>query len=187
MVSIETVGGGGVRTVTVTPTNQPQSTSSHDTSAASSSGGGLGTGGAVGLTIGLVALVGLIGAIAYCCVRRRRKAAAVAAAAAYDDNTPRGSSAGGMPQRTMSENSRYMLGTDGNRVVEAWQEDDPAGSRRSRLMPVDPRLDPFAPVYQRGDASKSRESVATIQDNHDYSRRMVGNGKGPLRAVNPDN
>lgn len=141
----------------------------------------------MGLTVGLVALVALIGAIVFCCVRRRRKAAAAAAAAAYEDHSPRGSSAGGLPQRTMSENSRYMLGTDGSRVVEAWQEDDGAGSRRSRLMPVDPRLDPFAPVYQRGDASKSRESVATIQDNHDYSRRMVGNGKGPLRAINPDN
>lgn len=96
----------------------------------------------------------------------------------------------------MSENSRYVLGTDGRRVVEGWEAagggsgdvaDTPvsAGSRRSRLMPVDPRLDPFAPVYQQGGGSGSRESVGSIQDNFDYSRRVV---RGPpiLRATNPD-
>jgi cell wall integrity and stress response component len=86
----------------------------------------------------------------------------------------------------MSETSRYMLGTDGRQVVEGWERDDEvAGSRRSRLIPVDPRLDPFAPVYQRGDGSKSRESVATIRDDHDYSRR-VHQGRPILRATNPD-
>lgn len=184
-MSVETLSGSGVRTVTVTPTSPSSATSSAGVSATNSGGSGLSTGGAVGLTVGLVALVAIIGAIAWCCIRRRRKQAALAAAAYEEHNTPRGSSAGGIPTRTMSENSRYMLGTDGNRVVEAW-EGDTAGSRTSRLMPVDPRLDPFAPVYQRGDASKSRESVATIEDGHDYSRRMVGRGKGPLRAVNAD-
>lgn len=88
----------------------------------------------------------------------------------------------------MSETSRYMLGTDGRRVVEGWEGDTAtpasAGSRLSRLMPVDPRLDPFAPVYQRGERGRSRESVRSIQDNHDYSRRVA---TGPvLRATNPD-
>jgi len=84
----------------------------------------------------------------------------------------------------MSENSRYVLGTDGRQVVETWEPGDAPGSRRSRLMPVDPRLDPFAPVYQRGE-NKSRESVNTIRDDHDYSRRVVH--QGPiLRATNPD-
>jgi cell wall integrity and stress response component len=52
-------------------------------------------------------------------------------------------------------------------------------------MPVDPRLDPFAPVYQRGEGNVSRESVNTLRDDHDYSRRV--HQKGPiLRATNPD-
>jgi cell wall integrity and stress response component len=86
----------------------------------------------------------------------------------------------------MSENSRYVLGTNGRDVVETWEPDqDPPGSRKSRLMPVDPRLDPFAPVYQRGE-NKSRESVNTLRDDHDYSRRV--HQQGPiLRATNPDN
>jgi cell wall integrity and stress response component len=85
----------------------------------------------------------------------------------------------------MSENSRYVLGTDGRQVVEAWEPADTPGSRRSRLMPVDQRLDPFAPLYQRGDGSKSRESINTIRDDQDYSRRV--HQTGPiLRATNPD-
>jgi len=85
----------------------------------------------------------------------------------------------------MSENSRYVLGTDGRQVVETWEPGDAPGSRRSRLMPVDPRLDPFASVYQRNGDNKSRESVNTIRDDHDYSRRVVH--QGPiLRATNPD-
>lgn len=85
----------------------------------------------------------------------------------------------------MSESSRFMLGTNGRQVVEGWNGDEEASgsSRRSRLMPVDPRLDPFAPVYQNG--NKSRESVATMRDDHDYSRRVAT--QGPiLRATNPD-
>lgn len=81
------------------------------------------------------------------------------------------------PSRTMSENSRYVLGTNGRTVVEAWESD-------GKLVPVDPRLDPFAPVYGAG--RKSGESVGTLRDDHDYSRRVLG-GSGPvLRAMNPD-
>lgn len=106
-----------------------------------------------------------------------------------ESTSPVGSSGGPViPQRTMSENSRYMLATDGRQVVEGYDESTTPGSgtsRLSRLLPVDPRLDPFAPVYLRGDASKSRESVRTIQDNHDYSRRV--HQQAPiLRATNPD-
>jgi cell wall integrity and stress response component len=109
-------------------------------------------------------------------------------AEAFTDGS-RGSSAGvggPIPSRTMSENSRYVLGTDGRQVVETWEPDsrDAPGSRKSRLMPVDPRLDPFAPVYQRGE-NKSRESVNTMRDDHDYSRRV--HQQAPiLRATNPD-
>lgn len=135
----------------------------------------------MGLVIGLVALLAIVAALVFFWLRRRRGREA-------DEKPPsRGGSSGGMgghiPSRTMSENSRYVLGTDGRQVIETWEPSDTPGSRRSRLMPVDPRLDPFAPVYQQG--NKSRESVNTIRDDHDYSRRV--HQKGPiLRATNPD-
>jgi cell wall integrity and stress response component len=180
VTSVETVTGQ-VRTVTITPTAPP--TSADNNGLTPSGGSGLNTGQAVGLTVGLVALVAVIGAVIFFIIRKRRQGAVEQF---NDDPVRTDSSSGPLPKRTMSENSRFMLGTDGRQVVEGWeQEPEVAGSRRSRLVPVDPRLDPFAPVYQRGDGSKSRESVATIRDDHDYSRR-VHQGRPILRATNPD-
>jgi cell wall integrity and stress response component len=174
---------GQVHTITVMPT---ATGSSQNDLSQKSSGGGLGTGGAVGLTIGLVALIAIISALAWFFLRRKRQQDAE-----LNNVSRRGSTAGlgalggPIPSRTMSENSRYVLGTDGRQVVETWEPGDGPGSRRSRLMPVDPRLDPFAPVYQRNGENKSRESVNTLRDDHDYSRRVVH--QGPiLRATNPD-
>lgn len=186
VVSLETLTGQ-VRTVTVTPTVPPatENTQTSQNVNAVSKGSGLGTGGAVGLTVGLVALVAVIGAMVFYCFKKRRQEKE---AEEYNNLSRRGSSSGfggPAPSRTMSENSRYVLGTNGRHVVETWEpEQDAPGSRNSRLMPVDPRLDPFAPVYQRGE-NKSRESVNTIRDDHDYSRRV--HQQGPiLRATNPD-
>ncbi|CZT04803.1 hypothetical protein WAI453_007662 [Rhynchosporium graminicola] len=188
VTSLQTITGQ-VRTVTVTPTVPPNAQASNTLPQKSKGGGGgLGTGGAVGLTIGLVALIAMIAAGVFFFLRKRRRDQAAGGA---DDLSRRGSSAGfgaaAVPSRTMSENSRYVLGTDGRRVVETWEPGESAEVRRSRLIPVDQRLDPFSPVYQRGD-NKSRESVNTIRDDHDYSRRMVtpGSGGGILRATNPD-
>ena len=183
VISLETVTGQ-IRTVTVTPTVPPNSQSL--TGVSRKNGGGLSTGSAVGLTIGLVALVAIVCGIIYFCIRKRRQDRAEN----YSNASRRGSTTGlggPVPSRTMSENSRYFLGTDGRQVVETWEPDtrDAPGSRKSRLMPVDPRLDPFAPVYQRGE-NKSRESVNTLRDDHDYSRRV--HQQAPiLRATNPDN
>lgn len=59
-------------------------------------------------------------------------------------------------------------------------------------MPVDPRLDPFAKgIYGAGgsgaggDPNRSRESFNSLQDNHDYSRRVHEPAR-VLRAMNPD-
>lgn len=174
-----------MRTVTVMPTQPPATAAANN----QSNGGGLGAGGIAGLTVGLVALACLIGGIIFFVLRRRkqkRDADAATAAALSEKASATTGQEQAIPSRTMSENSRYLLGTDGRQVVETWENDgrDVAGSRKSRLMPVDPRLDPFSPVYQRGE-NKSRESVNTIRDDHDYSRR-VHHGNGPLRAVNPD-
>src|SRR5690606_28562476 len=57
-----------------------------------------------------------------------------------------------------------------------------AGNRNSRLLPVDPRMDPFTQgIYVR---TKSRESINTLHDDHDYSRRV--HQPRVLRATNPD-
>ncbi|KAH8802651.1 hypothetical protein F5884DRAFT_476301 [Xylogone sp. PMI_703] len=173
---------GQAKTVVVTPTAPPDAAAT----AHKSSKGGLGTGGAVGLAIGLVALLAIIAAGVYFYIRKRRQETL---ASKIDSGSRSGSSSGlpgAVPSRSMSENSRYVLGTDGRQVIETWEPDalNKPGSRRSRLMPVDPRLDPFAPVYQRG-GNTSRDSVNTLRDDHDYSRRV--HQQGPiLRATNPD-
>lgn len=187
VTSLETVTGQ-VRTVTVTPTIPP-TTAQSVAPVEKSSSGGLSTGAAVGLTVGLVALVALVCSLIYFCWRKRNKERERESEILNNPESRRGSSAGlggPIPSRTMSENSRYVLGTDGRQVVETWEPDsrDTPGSRKSRLMPVDPRLDPFAPVYQRGE-NKSRESINTIRDDHDYSRR-VAHQAPILRATNPD-
>lgn len=132
----------------------------------------------MGLTIGLVALASIVGIIIFLFLRRKRQHQNAEVLRSGSPGAPNS----GVPSRTMSENSRYMLGTDGREVVGGWQQDGgmtQPGNRRSRLMPVDPRLDPFAPVYQRGDGAHSRESVMSIRDDRDYSRRVVG---GPVIA-----
>ena len=79
----------------------------------------------------------------------------------------------------VSEN-RYA-GTTGGSVAGTW---DSQNKRRSHLMPVDPRLDPFATgIYP--DQNRSRESFNSLQDNQDYSRR-VHQPPRVLRAMNPD-
>jgi cell wall integrity and stress response component len=175
---------GEVRTVTVTPTVPPNSQNLATVAKKHGGGGGLSTGAAVGLTVGLVALVAIISTIIYFCVRRRQKERQRALEEVEESRSGSTAGLGGpIPSRTMSENSRYVLNTDGRQVVESYEGDLP-GSRRSRLVPVDPRLNPHAPLYQRGE-NKSRESVNTINDHHDYSRKVHQQGV-ILRATNPD-
>ena len=133
------------------------------------------------MTIGLLALVVMVTITAWLCLRRRRKQKVVT----YDDTSRESMSAAGgpIPSRSMSENSRYVLGTDGRQVVEHWVSEEQSSQRKSRLIPVDQRLDPFSPVYQHN-MSKSHESLNTIRDDHDYSRRVAS--KPVLRATNPD-
>ncbi|KAL3426924.1 hypothetical protein PVAG01_00433 [Phlyctema vagabunda] len=182
ITSLETVTDGLVRTITVTPTTPPQQASATSTPEPSKGSSGLGTGGAVGLTIGLVALVALIGAIVFFYYRKKRKEKEAALASLEPERRDSGGTGGGVPSRTMSENSRYMLGHDGRQLVEAWETEP--GSRTSRLVPIDPRLNPFSGPYLA--ASKSRESVNTLRDDHDYSRRVQPQ-KTVLRMTNPDN
>ncbi|CAL3967943.1 unnamed protein product [Diplocarpon coronariae] len=180
---LDTAIPGVTRTIIDTPTVPPSSPAT--TSASKSKGDGLGTGGAVGLTVGLVAMIALIVAGIFFWLRKRRQDRAIASQELGRKESSAGFAVATIPSRTMSENSRYVLGTDGRRVVENWEPGEVEEIRRSRLVPVDQRLDPFSAVYQRGD-NKSTESINTIRDDHDYSRRVASGPAKILRATNPD-
>ncbi|KAH9887843.1 hypothetical protein F4778DRAFT_786212 [Xylariomycetidae sp. FL2044] len=172
-VSIATVTAGGVtslQTVTVMPSvaDDPDSsaTSNANATGMKSSQHGLSTGAAVGVAVGVLGAVVILGAIgAFFWLKRKRQQQEQELA---DGRTSqRGSSAGMMSSTTTPMQSLW----DGENMS--------TGRRNSRLLPHDPRMDPYATnLYTRFD-NKSHESVNTLQDNHDYSRRV-------LRTTNPD-
>ena len=158
--------GGTVKTVTIMPTATGNSEASPDASSSevTSNQHGLSTGAAVGIAIGVFAAVGLaIGAGLFFWLRRRRRDQGDALA--DSPGSHRGSSAG-------------MMSTPTTGMASVWDGDTASGRRNSRFMPHDPRMDPFAAnIYSR--ENKSQESINTLQDNHDYSRKV-------LRTTNPD-
>ncbi|KAI2781982.1 hypothetical protein F4815DRAFT_443898 [Daldinia loculata] len=168
--SVSTVTAGGtVKTVTIMPTatDNPDAVTSPDagSSEVSSNQHGLSTGAAVGVAIGVFAAVGMaIGAALFFWLRRRRQDQGDALT--DSPGSQRGSSAG-------------MMSTPTTTMASVWDGDTASGGRRnSRFMPHDPRMDPFAAnIYSR--ENKSHESINTLQDNHDYSRKV-------LRTTNPD-
>ncbi|KAI1268896.1 hypothetical protein F5Y18DRAFT_170904 [Xylariaceae sp. FL1019] len=165
--SVQTVTVGGtpsVQTIIVTPSSSstPDGSLGGDTSSRK----GLSGGAAAGIAIGVLAIVGIIaGVIAFCCIRKRKQRQEEELAS--NPASHRGSSAG-------------MMGTPTTGMASVWDgENASTGRRSSRLMPHDPRMDPYAMnIYTRFE-NKSRESVNTLQDNQDYSRRV-------LRTTNPD-
>ncbi|KAI1172395.1 hypothetical protein F4777DRAFT_516048 [Nemania sp. FL0916] len=168
--SVKTVTAGGtvsLETVTVTPTVTP--TSAAESSGASTSKG-LGTGAIVGIVIGVLGVVAIIAGIAiFLWMQRRRH--------------QREEELASRPQSHLSSHlsgSGGMMGTPTTPMASVWDgENTPTGRRNSRLMPHDPRMDPFAVnIYGRFE-NKSRESINTLQDNQDYSRKV-------LRTTNPD-
>lgn len=150
-------------TATPGPTNDP--------ALADTSGSGLQTGAIVGIVVGVVGGLAVLGAFLWLWFVKRRKQS--------DANGSRlGSSmgAGGSPG-DMSE-APYAAAAG---HVQGWE----SSKRRSHLMPVDPRLDPFAKGLYLGDQNRSRDSLTSLQDNQDYSRR-VHDPPRVLRATNPD-
>ncbi|KAI2624275.1 hypothetical protein GGR54DRAFT_638154 [Hypoxylon sp. NC1633] len=162
--------GGTVSLVTVFPTNTASADS--DTSSDANSSGvttshqGLSTAQAVGVAVGVLGAVAIaIAAGVFFCLRRRRRQQRDAIV--ESPGSHRGSSAG-------------MMSTPTTGMASVWDADNTSSGRRnSRLMPHDPRMDPYATnIYSRFD-NKSHESVNTLQDNQDYSRKV-------LRTTNPD-
>jgi cell wall integrity and stress response component len=128
---------------------------------------GLSTGAAVGIAVGVLGLVVLIVAAGVFFWFRRKKRDQTEGAALEHQNSFRGSSAG-------------MMSTPRTEMASVWEgEAQSVGRRSSRLMPHDPRMDPYTTnIYGRFD-NKSHESINTLRDDQDYSRRV-------LRTTNPD-
>ncbi|KAI0965224.1 hypothetical protein F4678DRAFT_476785 [Xylaria arbuscula] len=169
--SVKTVTAGGtvsLQTVTVTPTPAAGSTSGSDTEGSTSSGSsshGLSSGAAAGVAIGVLAVVAIIAGIAVFFYLQRKKR--------------RQEELNSRPHSNLS-GSQGVMSTPTTTMASVWDgENTSTGRRSSRLMPHDPRMDPFATnIYTRFE-NKSRESINTLQDNQDYSRKV-------LRATNPD-
>lgn len=127
---------------------------------------GLSTGAAVGTAVGVLGFAVIVIAAGFFLWFRRKQRNGEGSMLQHQDSF-RGSSAG-------------MMGTPRTEMASVWEgEAQSVGRRNSRLMPHDPRMDPFAPnIYGRFD-NKSHESINTLRDDQDYSRRV-------LRTTNPD-
>ncbi|KAJ1333685.1 cell wall integrity and stress response component [Microdochium nivale] len=166
VVVVSTVtANGGTSQVTITLPASNNSNNAASNSEMSTAGEGLTTGAAVGIAVGVLGIVAIIAGVCVFFWLRRRKQTQQEAAVERS-NSGRGSSAG-------------MMGTPRTEMASIWDSEQlSTGRRNSRLMPHDPRMDPFAGnIYAQ--ANKSRESINTLQDNHDYSRKV-------LRTTNPD-
>jgi hypothetical protein len=159
-----TTVAGTVKTIYLDPTGTPGTTSgdSGDTKTKSS---GLGTGPVVGIVIGVIGAVLIVaGGALFWFFRKKREQRQVEGY--QDDPSFRGSSGSNGPD-------------NGSGGVPA--SPNSAGNRSSMLQ-IDPRMDPFKQgLYPR---AGSHESINTLRDDHDYSRRIQQ--PKVLRATNPD-
>jgi cell wall integrity and stress response component len=160
-----TTVAGTVKTIYIDPTGTP-ATSSGDSGNTHTKSSGLGTGPVVGIVIGVIGAVLIIaGGLLFWFFRRKREQRQVEGY--QDDPSFRGSSGSNGPD---------MAGSGG-----APASPNSAGNRSSMLQ-IDPRMDPFKQgLYAR---NGSHESVNTLRDEHDYSRRI--HQPKVLRATNPD-
>ncbi|RYO92917.1 hypothetical protein DL766_003899 [Monosporascus sp. MC13-8B] len=167
--SVETITAGGttlLQTVTVMPTLSSSAAvdSGNDTLGTTPEPHhGIPTGAAVGIAVGILGFLAILSGIGVFFWLRRRRLDQEAAM--ERSNSGRGSSAG-------------MMSTPRTEMASIWDEQS-MNRRNSRIMPHDPRMDPFAGNLYSQFGNKSRESINTIQDNQDYSRKV-------LRTTNPD-
>ncbi|CAM1503098.1 Fc.00g078740.m01.CDS01 [Cosmosporella sp. VM-42] len=165
---VQTVTAGGtIKTVTLAPTNT--GTTANDNSGITVKNKGLKTGEVVGIVVGVIGAVIIAAGLALFFWFRRKKQRSEQDY--QDDPSIRDSSSGmaasGRPEMVMAGGSPLSQSA--------------AINRNSSLLPADPRMNPFKEgLYMR---SASHESINTLRDDHDYSRRIQ---PPVLRATNPD-
>lgn len=176
--------GGVIKTVTATPSTT--ATPGDDSTALvnAGQGSGLSTGATVGVAIGVVGIVAIAAIFFFMYfLKRRRKEAGEGLFIA----SRRGSSPGmaSTPKTGEVSETRYA---DTPATGPIWDV-GAASERRSHLRPVDPRIDPRLDPFAKGiyarDLNKSHDSISSLQDNQDYSRRIQAPPR-VLRATNPD-
>ncbi len=111
----------------------------------------------MGIAVGVIGAVLIVAGIALWWFLKKRKQNREDG---YQDDPSVGSSPGGSVHPDMAGMSSGQ-----------------SGSKRNSALQIDPRMDPFKQgLYVR---SGSHESIGTLRDDHDYSRRI-------LRTTNPD-
>ncbi|KAI2635060.1 hypothetical protein GGS21DRAFT_90690 [Xylaria nigripes] len=159
--TVKTVTAGGtvgLETVTVTPIPAGESGDK------SSSTQALSAGATAGIAVGAIAGVTVIAVLAIFYHRRKKRE--------LEEE---------LASRSQSHLSGSMgiMSTPTTTMASVWDGENTSGRRSSRMMAHDPRMDPFSTnIYGRFE-NKSRESINTLQDNQDYSRKV-------LRTTNPD-
>ncbi|UPK94016.1 hypothetical protein LCI18_004951 [Fusarium solani-melongenae] len=166
---VQTVTAGGtVKTVTVAPTQSTAGISANENANEESQKSGLSTGQVVGIVVGvIVAVLGIAAVVLFFWFRRKKQQNEQEAF--HDDPSIRDSSSGIAQRPDMSMAAGSPVSAAG-------------ASNRNSTLQVDPRMDPFKQgLYVR---SASHESINTLRDDHDYSRRIQA--PKVLRATNPD-
>lgn len=165
-----------MKTVTATPDPTASSDAALSQTTRSS---GIQTGAIVGIVVGVIGGLAVIAAFLWLWFSKRRRGGDLDEKESGSPVRSAGGSTGrmGTPKTGDISESRYAAS---NGTGPGWE----SSKRRSFLMPVDPRLDPYKGIYG-GDQSRSRESFNSLQDNQDYSRRMLDPPR-VLRATNPD-
>jgi len=173
---------GQVKTLTITPTTPPAETAQAQKT---NNGGFFSNSGKVAGVFFVVALaiLALAGFLIWFCFRRRKHTDAIAVASVAGGDTPqrrpsRLSQIGllGGSARRKTEKSVPGIQTSGwgpgNNAEKSPTDTTPVDHRSSYPRVVDQRLDPVAlwnPLHDNG----SHISIRSLQDNQDYSRRML--------------
>lgn len=165
--TVTTDTGGIIKTVTIMPTVTGDLEGGSQGSSGSSSK--LAGGAIAGIVIGIVAALLFGVGLAFFLYRRRKQNESKADY--QGDPSVRGSSSERM------SSIRPEMSMTGASAASPTQN-----SNRNSTLQIDPRMDPFKQnLYAR---SGSHESINTLRDDHDYSRRIQQ--PKVLRATNPD-
>ena len=173
---------GRIKTVTITPTAPPAETA---LAQASQKSGFFSSPGKVAgvFVVVTLAVLAIAGSLIWFFLRRRRHTDAIAVASVVGGDTPqrrpsRLSQMGllGSSKRRKTENTVPAIETSGwgsgDNAEKSPTDTTPIDARSSYPRIVDQRLDPVAlwnPIHDNG----SHVSIQSLQDNQDYSRRML--------------